>query len=73
MLQRGPAQKENRYAHLLAGEIEEASVERTLLSAPPRTTSEDNNRIARLEEEVSELKTEIASLKQQFAEIPQTI
>jgi uncharacterized protein len=68
MLQRQPGTKENRYAHLLAGEIEEASVERTLLSAPPRTTSDDNHRINRLEEEVADLKTEIASLKQQFAE-----
>ena len=68
MLQRQPGTKENRYAHLLAGEIEEASVERTLLSAAPRTTSDDNNRINRLEVEVSELKAEIESLKQQFAE-----
>jgi hypothetical protein len=75
MLTRQPGTKENRYAHLLAGEIEE-SVERTLpstplrasLSAPPRTTSDDNHRINRLEEEVADLKTEIASLKQQFAE-----
>src|SRR5580765_1243704 len=55
MLQRQPGTKENRYAHLLAGEIEEASVERTLSSASPRPTSEDNNRIARLEEEVTNL------------------
>lgn len=75
MLQRQPGTKENRYAHLLAGEIEER-VEQTLpstplrasLSASPRTTSDDNNRINRLEEEVADLKTEIASLKQQFAE-----
>jgi hypothetical protein len=67
MLQRQPGTKENRYAHLLAGEIEE-SVERTLLSAPPRTTSDDNNHISRLEEEIADLKTEITSLKQQFAE-----
>lgn len=68
MLQRQPGTKENRYAHLLAGEIEEASVERTLSSASPRPTSEDNNRIARLEEEVTNLKTEIEALKKQFAE-----
>jgi hypothetical protein len=75
MLTRQPGTKENRYAHLLAGEIEE-SVERTLpstplrasLSAPPRTTSDDNNHISRLEEEIADLKTEIADLKQQFAE-----
>jgi len=76
MLSRQPGTKENRYAHLLAGEIEEASVERTLpstplragLSAPPRATSEDNDRINRLENEVAELKNEITSLKQQLAE-----
>ena len=62
MLQRQPGTKENRYAHLLAGEIEEASVERTPLSALPRTISEDNNRINRLEAEVAELKSEITSL-----------
>jgi uncharacterized protein YceH (UPF0502 family) len=68
MLPRQPGTKENRYAHLLAGEIEEASVERTLLSAPLRTTSNDNDRISHLEEVVAELKTEIQFLKQQFAE-----
>ena len=68
MLARQPGTKENRYAHLLAGEIEEASVERTLLSAPLRTTSNDNDRISHLEEVVAELKTEIQFLKQQFAE-----
>ena len=67
MLQRQPGTKENRYAHLLAGEIEEASVERTLLSAPPRPV-EDNDRITLWKKKYPELKTEIASLKQQFAE-----
>ena len=66
MLARQPGTKENRYAHLLAGEIEEAEVTRVEKAlAPPASEA---SRIKSLEAEISELKTEIASLKQQFAE-----
>ena len=66
MLARQPGTKENRYAHLLAGEIEEAEttgVERGL--AP---SASEASRVKTLEAEILELKTEIAALKQQFAE-----
>jgi len=66
MLARQPGTKENRYAHLLAGEIEEAEttgVERGLAPSASKAS-----RVKTLEAEILELKTEIAALKQQFAE-----
>jgi hypothetical protein len=59
-LPRQPGQKENRYAHLLAGEpalepVTEAS------PAPP-------NRIVQLEADVQELRSEVAELKRRFEE-----
>ena len=66
MLARQPGKKENRYAHLLAGEIEEAEVTRVEKALAP--SASEASRIQSLEAEISELKTEIASLKQQFAE-----
>jgi uncharacterized protein YceH (UPF0502 family) len=66
MLARQPGTKENRYAHLLAGEIEEAEVTRVEKALAP--SASEASRIQSLEAEISELKTEIASLKQQFAE-----
>jgi uncharacterized protein len=66
MLARQPGTKENRYAHLLAGEIEETEVTRVEKALAP--SASEASRIQSLEAEISELKTEIASLKQQFAE-----
>jgi uncharacterized protein YceH (UPF0502 family) len=72
MLQRQPGTKENRYAHLLSGEITEpepdqASVEAGRWPASPTRRHEDSERIANLEREVADLKNEVASLNQQFA------
>jgi uncharacterized protein YceH (UPF0502 family) len=66
MLARQPGTKENRYAHLLAGEIEEA--ETTRVERGPAPSASEASRVKTLEAEILELKTEIASLKQQFAE-----
>ncbi len=61
-LPRQPGQKEARYAHLLAGEVqvsEEVPVE------PRRSRSADADRIAVLEETVEVLKRELADLRAQ--------
>jgi uncharacterized protein YceH (UPF0502 family) len=66
VLPRQPGTKESRYMHLLAGDIDEASVAPSPATA--KTTSEDEDRIARLESQVSDLQSDVASLKQQLAE-----
>jgi uncharacterized protein YceH (UPF0502 family) len=66
MLVRQPGTKENRYAHLLAGEIEEAEVSHVETGLAP--SASEASRIKMLEAEIAELKSEIESLKQQFAE-----
>jgi len=66
MLARQPGTKENRYAHLLAGGIEETEVSH--LEIGPARSATGAGRITNLEAEVSQLKNEIESLKQQFAE-----
>jgi uncharacterized protein YceH (UPF0502 family) len=65
MLARQPGTKESRYAHLLCGEVDDAVVAwaPTSLAA----SSDDPERIQRLEEEVAFLRREIADLQQQFA------
>ncbi len=69
VLARQPGTKESRYMHLLAGDIEEAtvSVERAL---PPATAGGDasaGERITQLENQVSTLQKELISLQEQFA------
>ena len=68
-LPRQPGQKEARYAHLLAGPV---AVEE-IIAAPrlePATMEvlAENERLAKLEEEVSELRREVAELRQQLNE-----
>ncbi len=62
-LPRRPGTKEERYAHLLAGEPEVAEA-----PAPPAVSSAapPSDRVSRLETEVSALRAEIDALKQQF-------
>jgi hypothetical protein len=64
-LARQPGTKESRYAHLLAGELEEwsAPVETQPLAA---TGIQDEQRVARLEAEVQSLRQEVAELRQQL-------
>lgn len=66
VLPRQPGTKESRYAHLLCGEKPEWEA-----PAPPVATraenSADNERIARLEDEVAGLHREISDLKQELA------
>ena len=68
-LPRQPGRKECRYAHLLAGEPELAVEE----SVPPPEAARlkvmaENERLARLEEEVATLRAEVAGLRQAVAE-----
>jgi len=64
-LARQPGTKESRYAHLLAGDVEESS-------APTETHPvampgiQDEERITRLETEVQSLRQEVADLRQQL-------
>jgi uncharacterized protein len=67
VLQRQPGTKEARYAHLMSGEVDAATV-----PAPaPRRESEDPTKGERLESEVKELRSEIEELKRQFVEFKQ--
>jgi uncharacterized protein len=68
-LPRQPGQKESRYAHLLAGDVHvsEREVSPRLEPATVEVRAE-NERINRLENELSQLQQEFAQLKQQFAD-----
>jgi len=64
VLPRQPGTKESRYAHLLGGDV----VEVTLPAQPiPQVDSNAGaDRIAKLEEEVSELRRELGGLRDQM-------
>ncbi|HET9743283.1 MAG TPA: YceH family protein [Terriglobales bacterium] len=62
MLPRQPGTKESRYAHLLSGDVEGWSA--PVVAEVP---SEDD-RVARIERELSSLRNELDEIKQQFAE-----
>ncbi len=63
-LPRQAGQKEIRFAHLLAGEVAHDSVTET--PAPRRTSTQQIDRVAKLEEDVSVLKNQVGQLQQQF-------
>ncbi len=63
-LPRQVGQKEIRFAHLLAGEVALDSVTET--PAPRRSTTQQIDRVAKLEEDVSVLKNQVGQLQQQF-------
>jgi uncharacterized protein YceH (UPF0502 family) len=68
VLPRQPGTKESRYAHLLAGDVEgyEAGA---VSSASSHDVAAGDDRVERLEREVSELRSEVAELKQQLEEL----
>jgi len=63
-LPRQVGQKEIRFAHLLAGEVALDSVTET--PAPRRSSTQQIDRVAKLEEDVSVLKNQVGQLQQQF-------
>jgi uncharacterized protein YceH (UPF0502 family) len=64
-LPRQPGQKEARFMHLLAGEVEvETQAAERVASSAPRATSSD--RFSKLEGDVETLKTEFEKLREQF-------
>ena len=66
MLPRQPGTKESRYAHLMSGEVESAP-----LPVPSHRTAplEDHDRVARLEQQVTEMRTELDEVKRQLDEM----
>ena len=64
-LPRQAGRKEPRYAHLLSGEV---TVEEEVMPSRPEpvAASVDDDRVARLEEEIAALRQELRELAQQF-------
>ena len=60
-LERRPGQREERYAHLLGDEVPEDVATGPPLAPAPRV---DDDRLARLEQEVAELREEVRSLRE---------
>jgi hypothetical protein len=65
VLPRQPGTKESRYAHLLSGPVESA-VQSIQQPDPSDSSSENDERLARLETTVAELQKEIASLREKI-------
>lgn len=65
VLPRQPGTKESRYAHLLSGPVETIAVP-YLQDAPNSEASASNERMDRLEAEVSELRQQMAELRQKI-------
>jgi uncharacterized protein YceH (UPF0502 family) len=75
MLARQPGTKENRYMHLLAGDIAGTELhtpnqitEHIDATELPAISAQDKDRLGTLEKEMSELKSGMAELRQQFAD-----
>jgi uncharacterized protein len=64
VLPRQPGTKEARYVHLLSGDVEVAQLEAA--GDIPTSNSNNSDRIAHLEQEVSQLQNEIGGLKREF-------
>src|SRR3984885_8736727 len=67
VLPRQPGTKESRYKHLLSGDTEDVAVDVHSRQLSGSSDAADDNRIARLEEEVANVRRELADLKQQLA------
>jgi len=68
VLPRQPGTKESRYAHLLSGKIEAASVTAPPVYSPSAEGAEPD-RIARLEAEIAELRNEVVALRQKIDDL----
>ena len=67
-LERMPGQKEARYAHLLSGEIDTASLAASTAQVTPANSSASADRILKLEQEIETLRGELDSFKETFEE-----
>jgi uncharacterized protein len=67
-LPRQPGRKENRYAHLFAGEPEVAAADEATPEPARLRVMAENERLAQLEEEVAGLREEVAALRRLVAE-----
>lgn len=67
MLPRQSGTKESRYVHLLLGDLESWNMPEDS-GEPSPVDSVEGERVARLEDQLTELKNEVADLKQQFME-----
>ena len=67
-LPRQPGRKESRYCHLFGGEPDLASLEAAPTEAARGRGAAEGERMARLEQELSELRQEVAGLRQILAE-----
>jgi uncharacterized protein len=65
MLSRQPGEKESRYVHLLAGDVQYLGGE-PAHPAPASSSSLEGGRLSLLEDEVAALRTEVGDLKQQL-------
>jgi uncharacterized protein YceH (UPF0502 family) len=64
VLPRQPGTKESRYVHLLSGDVDVAET----AALPSHRIGSNDDRVARLEEELTQLRIDIADLKDQFAQ-----
>jgi uncharacterized protein YceH (UPF0502 family) len=69
LLPRQPGRKEGRYAHLFSGVPDTSTEEHEATPEAARVrVMAENDRIAKLEEEVVKLRVEVTGLQQQMAE-----
>lgn len=65
-LERQPGQKEARYAHLMSGEVDQATI--VVESATPLSSGGSNERIEKLEVEIERLNAELTNFRSTFDE-----
>lgn len=63
-LPRQPGQKDARFVHLLAGEVDAEALAETVVQ--PKARAANTDRVAALEAEVASLKSQVAELQEQF-------
>jgi hypothetical protein len=65
-LPRQPGMKEQRYAHLLSGDVPTQPAEATTAGPPAQP---EESRVGKLESETASLRAEVAELRQQLADL----
>jgi len=73
-LPRQPGRKEPRYCHLFAGEPDLTALEQALPADPARFRgTQDSEKIAKLEEDLSELRQEVSALRRVVADLKEAL